>query len=185
MPHIGPDVTLGELAFIHDTALIHGKVTIGSDSSIWPYVCMRAEMFEIKIGSKTNIQDFVMVHVGAFTPTMIGDNCSITHRATIHGCTIGDNCLIGIGATIMDGATIGSNSIVAGHAIVGENKQFPDNSVIAGVPAKKIAERDNSKQTLFNAAFYHRIALNYAQGIERLSEQDLAYLAELQSAEES
>ncbi len=180
MPHVGPDVVLNDPAFVHDTALLHGKVTIGPGSSVWPYVVMRAEMFEIRIGENTNIQDFVMVHVGARTPTIIGDNCSITHHATLHGCTIGDNCLIGISATIMDGAKIGANSIVAGHCIVSEGQQFDDNAVIAGVPGKQIATRDNSNHTKFNANFYHRIAKNYARGIERLSNAELATLAELQ-----
>lgn len=134
---------------------------------------MRAEMFEIKIGENTNLQDFVMVHVGAATPTIVGDNCSITHHCTIHGCTIGDNCLIGINATLMDGVKIGNNCIVAGHCIINEGKEFPDNSVIAGVPGKLIATRDNSERTRFNAAFYNRIARNYAKGIERLSIEDL------------
>ena len=177
MPHIGPDVTLDDLAFIHDSALLHGKVTIGKGSSVWPHVVMRAEMFEIKIGENTNLQDFVMVHVGAATPTIVGDNCSITHHCTIHGCTIGDNCLIGINATLMDGVKIGNNCIVAGHCIINEGKEFPDNSVIAGVPGKLIATRDNSERTRFNAAFYNRIARNYAKGIERLSIEDLALLA--------
>lgn len=181
MPHIGPDVTLNDPAFIHDSALLYGKVTIGKGSSVWPRVVMRAEMFEIKIGENTNIQDFVMVHVGAGSPTIVGDNCSITHHSTIHGCTIGDNCLIGINATIMDGAKIGNNSIVAGHCIVNEGKVFPDNSVVAGVPGKVIASRDNSKHTLFNAAFYNRIAQNYAKGIERLTDKELAMMTEIQS----
>ena len=120
-----------------------------------------------------------MVHVGANTPTIIGNNCSITHHCTIHGCTIGDNCLIGINATLMDGAKIGDNCIVAGHCIINEGKEYPDNSVIAGVPGKVIANRDNSKRTLFNAAFYNRIAQNYAKGIERLSDEDFARLGEL------
>jgi len=174
--HIGPDVVLNEPAFIHDTALLHGLVTLEKGSSVWPYVVMRAEMYEIRIGEKTNIQDFVMVHVGSATPTIVGKNCSITHHATLHGCTIGDNCLIGINATVMDGAKIGANSIVAGHCIVGEGKEFEDNAVIAGVPGKQIATRDSSTQTKFNAAFYYRNALNYARGIERMSDSDLAHL---------
>lgn len=176
MPHIGPDVQLDDPAFMHDSALLHGKVWIGPDASIWPHVVMRAEMHEIRIGARSNVQDFVMIHVGSFTPTIVGEDCSITHRATLHGCTIGDRCLIGIGATLMDGAKIGANCVVAGHAIVGENQRFGDNAVIAGVPAKQIAERDNSKQTLFNARFYETIARNYACGIERLSESQLAAL---------
>ncbi len=173
MPHIGPHVTLDDPAFIHDTALIHGKVYIGPGVSVWPHVVMRAEMYEVRIGARTNIQDFVMVHVGALTPTIVGEDCSITHHVTLHGCEIGDRCLIGINATIMDGVKIGANSIVAGHSIVRENAAFPENSVIAGVPGKLVATRDNAQANLINARFYHRNALNYAQGIDRMSTEDV------------
>ena len=174
MSHIGPDVTLDNPAFIHETALLHGKVHIGPGASVWPNVVMRAEMYDIRIGARTNIQDFVMVHVGGTTSTIVGEDCSITHHVTLHGCEIGDRCLIGINATIMDGASVGANSIVAGHTIINENKHFPDNSVIAGVPGKIIAERDNSARTLFNAHFYETIARNYAKGEERLNPEQLA-----------
>jgi carbonic anhydrase/acetyltransferase-like protein (isoleucine patch superfamily) len=180
MPHIGPDVVLNDPACIHETALIHGAVTLEPGSSVWPYAVMRCEMFEIRIGENSNIQDFVMIHAGITTGTSVGKNCSITHHATIHGCEIGDNCLIGIGATIMDGAQIGANSIVAGHSIVNEGKRFPPNSVIAGVPAKIIDTRNNTVRNLLYAAFCHRNALNYPRGQERMSNADLAYLAELQ-----
>jgi len=122
-----------------------------------------------------------MIHVGIATGTFVGKNCSITPHATIHGCEIGGNCLIGIGATIMDGAKIGANSIVAGHSIVNEDKESPKNSVIAGVPAKVIGTRDNTARNLMNAAFYRRNALDYAQGRERMSNEDLEYLAGLQA----
>ena len=178
MSHIGPDVTLEDPAFIHDTALIHGKVRIGAGASVWPYVVMRSELYEIHIGARTNIQDFVMIHVGNRTPTIVGEDCSITHHATLHGCEIGDRCLIGINSTIMDGAKIGANSIVAGHAIVTEGAEFPENSVIAGVPAKLVTTRDNGKANQMNATFYHRIALNYADGVERLSPEQVRQLAE-------
>lgn len=178
MSHIGPDVTLEDPAFIHDTALIHGKVRIGRGASVWPYVVMRCELYEIHIGARTNIQDFVMIHVGNRTPTIVGEDCSITHHATLHGCEIGDRCLIGINSTIMDGAKIGANSIVAGHAIVTEGAEFPENSVIAGVPAKLVTTRDNGKTNQMNAKFYNRIALNYADGVERLSPEQVRQLAE-------
>lgn len=172
-PHIGPDVTLDNPAFIHPTALLHGKVHLAEGSSIWPYVVTRAEMHEIRIGARSNIQDHVMIHVGYGTPTIIGEDCSITHRVVLHGCEIGDRCLIGIGATVMDGAKIGENSIVAGHAIVSEGAEFPANSIIAGVPAKLVKTKDNSAANLVNARFYHLNALNYAKGVERLSPEDM------------
>ena len=166
-------VTIDETVWVHDSALIYGHVSIGPDSSVWPYVVMRSEMYHIKIGARTNIQDFVMVHVGAGTPTIIGDDCSITHHATLHGCTIGDKCLIGINATIMDGAKIGNNCIVAGHSIVTEGSEFPDNSIIAGSPAKLVKTRDSGDANAMNAAFYVQNAKNYAKGVHRFSDDDL------------
>ncbi|MEM7268552.1 MAG: gamma carbonic anhydrase family protein [Pseudomonadota bacterium] len=174
--HIGPHVTLNNPAFIHPTALIHGKVRIEEGASVWPYVVFRAEMYEVVIGARTNIQDHVMVHVGMQTGTYIGKDCSITHKVCLHGCTLGDRCLVGIGATIMDGAKIGANSIVAGHAIVTENAEFPENSVIAGVPAKQVATRDCGDRNMINARFYLRNAQNFAKGIDRFSEEDMKFM---------
>ena len=173
MGHIGGDVTLDDTTYVHETAYIYGKVSMGAGSSVWPQVVMRSETQEVVIGERTNIQDFVMVHVGEATPTVVGDDCSITHHSTIHGCTIGDRCLIGINATIMDGAVIGENSIVAGHSIVRENVEFPPNSIIAGVPAKLIGSRDNGKANAMNAAFYYENAINYAAGEERMTDQQM------------
>jgi carbonic anhydrase/acetyltransferase-like protein (isoleucine patch superfamily) len=183
MPDIGPHVTLDNPACIHDSALIYGKVHLSPGSSVWPYVVMRAEMHEIRIGARTNIQDFVMIHVGNTTPTIVGEDCSITHHATLHGCDIGDRCLIGINATLMDGVKLGANSIVAGHSILREGAEFPENSIVAGVPAKLVGTRDNSTANLFNAAFYHRNALNYVQGIDRMSSEDLQSLVAVRQIE--
>lgn len=174
--NVGPDVRLDKLTYLSPLAQLFGKVTVGQQSSIWPNVVMRAEVHEIRIGQRTNIQDFVMVHVGEQTPTIVGNDCSITHHATLHGCTIGDRCLIGINATIMDGAVIGENSIVAGHSIVTELSVFPENSVIAGVPAKLVRRNDNSEANLFNARMYEMNAENYAAGIYRIDPQRLAAL---------
>lgn len=168
------EIKIDETAWVHDTALIYGHVSIGPESSVWPNVVMRSETDFIQIGARTNIQDFVMVHVGNMVPTIVGDDCSITHHVTLHGCTIGDKCLIGINATIMDGAKIGNNCIVAGHSIVTEGSEFPDNSIIAGSPAKLVKSRDNGDANLFNAKFYVENAKNYAQGIHRFSHDNLA-----------
>ncbi len=176
MSRFGPQVMLQDPAFVHDTALIYGKVHIGPGASVWPYAVMRAEMHEIRIGARSNIQDFVMIHVGFETPTIIGEDCSITHHATLHGCEIGDRCLIGINATVMDGARIGAGSTVAGHAIVTEGSDFPENAIIAGVPAKQVATRDSSASNLMNARFYHEIATNHAAGAERIDPATLASL---------
>jgi len=176
MGFVSDSVTLDRPHFVHESAWLYGKVYVGPGVSIWPSVVTRAEFHEIRIGARSNIQDFVMIHVGAMTPTIIGDGCSITHHATLHGCEIGDSCLIGINATIMDGAKIGAGSIVAGNTIVTENAVFPPHSVIAGVPGKRVAERDNTHANIRNARMYEQLAQGYAVGRDRLSEQELQAL---------
>jgi carbonic anhydrase/acetyltransferase-like protein (isoleucine patch superfamily) len=168
----GPGVVLDNPAFIHETALIYGNVHIGEGSSLWPYAVIRSEMHEVRIGRRTNIQDFVMIHVGNTTPTIIGDNCSVTHHVTVHGATVGDNCLIGIGATLMDGVKLGANSIVAGHAILTEGSEFPENSIVAGAPARLVRTRDNSAANILNARFYYENAMAYARGDHRVTDSE-------------
>ena len=163
----GPDVKLGEVAYIHPSAQVYGAVTLADGVSVWPNVVMRAEFHHIAIGANTNIQDFVMVHVGNFTPTVIGANCSITHHVTIHGCTIGDNCLVGIGATIMDGCVIGNNCTIAGGAFLKEGTVIPDNSIVMGIPGKVTREKDNQVQNRFNAFMYRINGEAYAVGNHR------------------
>ena len=155
-----------------DSAELFGTIELCEGVSIWPKVVMRAEIHFIKIGQFTNIQDFVMIHIGSHE-TIIGEFCSITHHSTIHGATIGDNCLIGINATIMDRAVIGNNSIVAGNTIVKEDSIFPENSVIAGVPGKVIATKNNYVANRINAMAYYENAIAYSeQNYRRWSEQD-------------
>ena len=170
MPYIGPHVTLDNPAFIHDTAQLHGKVYIGPEASVWTYAVTRSEQFEIRIGARTNVQDFVMIHESTDAPTIVGEDCSITHHVTLHGCEIGNRCLIGINSTVMDRVKIGANSIVAGNAILIEDSVFPDNSIIGGVPAKLLGNRDNSESNLKNAEFYRTIAHLYAKGAERMED---------------
>jgi carbonic anhydrase/acetyltransferase-like protein (isoleucine patch superfamily) len=166
-PAFGPLVELDRPAWIDPTVVIYGKVRVGPGASIWPRAVLRAESQEIVIGPYSNVQDMVMIHVGAETPTEIGAWCSIAHRATIHGARIGDNCLIGIGATLMDGVMLGENSIVAGHCILTEGAVVPPNSVVAGVPGKIIARRNNWVRTRFNAFLYHWNGEAYAKGEHR------------------
>lgn len=164
----GDLLDLHPTAWIAPTAQLYGKISIDEGSSVWHNVVARAECQQIRIGRMTNIQDFAMLHVGYSAATSIGDFCSVTHHSTIHGCTIGDACLIGINAVIMDGAEIGSGSIVAGGAMVTEGKVFPPNAVIAGVPAKQIAERDSARANRLNAWQYHRNAQAYRAGNHRI-----------------
>jgi carbonic anhydrase/acetyltransferase-like protein (isoleucine patch superfamily) len=159
--------SIHESVWIAPGVQIYGRVTISAHASLWPHAVIRAEAQEVRIGRMTNIQDFAMLHVGYDARTVIGDFCSITHRATIHGCTIGDHCLVGIGATIMDGAVIGKGSIVGGGALVPEGKVFPPGSILVGVPAKVIATRDASRENRLNAWQYQRNASHYRRGLHR------------------
>lgn len=161
-------IDVSKAAFVHPSALLYGEVALGTGVSIWPNAVARAEVHFIEIGDYTNIQDFVMLHVGYDTPAVIGSYCSITHHATLHGCTVGNNCLIGIGVTIMDGAVIGENSIVGEHALVRPGFVAPPNSIVAGVPARIIRSQDNRAANRQNAMLYHENAQGYARGDYRV-----------------
>jgi carbonic anhydrase/acetyltransferase-like protein (isoleucine patch superfamily) len=164
VPLFGPDIVLNDPAYIHPSAQLYGKVTVNAHASVWCNVVVRSESHEVVIGPYTNIQDFVMIHVGAATGSIIGSHCSITHRCTIHGCRIGDNCLIGINTTIMDGCEIGDNCIVAGHTFLRENTKIPANSVVMGTPGEVRRTENNYVRNRINAYFYYQNALAYAKG---------------------
>ncbi|MAL77569.1 MAG: gamma carbonic anhydrase family protein [Sneathiella sp.] len=167
MSEFGPDVIINNAAYIHPTALIYGKARLEQGVSLWPYTVIRAESSEVVVGEYTNIQDFVMIHVGSGTPSIIGAHCSITHHCTIHGCTIGDNCLIGINTTIMDGCVIGDNCIVAGHSFLKEGTVIPDNSIVMGTPGQVVRTQNNYARCRMNAFLYYRNALAYGRGEHR------------------
>ena len=149
------------------SATIYGDVRFGDGSSFWPHSCARAEMRHITVGRFTNIQDFAMLHIGVEHPTLAGDYCSIAHHVTLHGCTIEDDCLIGINATIMDGCVVGRGSIVAGHTLLREGTIVPPGSIVMGAPGKVVRSHDATRVNLINALLYHRNAQAYAQGSHR------------------
>ena len=132
-------VDTGAAAFVHPSALVYGRVTMHEGSSIWCNAVIRSEAAHVSIGRFSNIQDFVMVHTDPGRPVVIGDYCSVTHHATLHGCTIGNNVLIGINATVYGGAVIGDNSIVGTLSVV--TKKIPANAVVGGAPARILRMR--------------------------------------------
>jgi len=152
------------IAFHHPTALVYGKVSFGEGCSLWAYSVIRSEINEVCVGKYTNIQDFVMIHVGDKTPVIIGDYCSIAHRAVIHGASIGNNCLIGVGAIIMDGCKIGDNSIVGAGVYLPAKTIIPPNSIVAGNPGVITKTRNNYVANKLNALMYHTNAIHYAKG---------------------
>jgi carbonic anhydrase/acetyltransferase-like protein (isoleucine patch superfamily) len=159
--------SIDDTVWIAPGVQLYGQVEIGAHSSVWPNAVIRCEVNHVRIGRMTNLQDFVMVHVGFDHATEIGDFCSITHHATVHGARIGDGCLIGIGAVVMDGAVIGAGSIVAGGAVVPEGVEFPPNAIIVGTPARQVADRDSSHANRLNAWQYVRNAEHYRRGEHR------------------
>lgn len=137
-------------------AHVIGKVRLGAGVGIWFGAVLRGDNELIVIGAGTNIQEGVTIHTDMGFPATIGANCTIGHQAIIHGCTIGDNSLVGMGATILNGARIGRNCLVGANALVTEGKEFPDNSLIVGAPAKAIrALDDRAAETLAKSAEHY------------------------------
>lgn len=125
-------------------ANVIGSVTIGEDVGIWFGATLRGDNEPITVGRGSNIQEGVMVHSDPGFPATIGEGCTIGHHAIIHGCTIGDNSLVGMGATVLNGAKIGRNCLVGANALITEGKEFPDNSLIVGSPARAIRTLDDA-----------------------------------------
>ncbi|WP_296857059.1 gamma carbonic anhydrase family protein [uncultured Methanobrevibacter sp.] len=121
-------------------AQVFGDVELGEDVSIWHGAIIRGDTDSITIGNKSNVQDNCVVHCTKEFPVKIGDNVSVGHGAVVHGCTLEDNVLIGMNATVLNGAHIGKNSIVGAGAVVSEGKEFEEGSLILGVPAKKVKD---------------------------------------------
>jgi len=127
---------VAETAFLVDNCDVIGDVVIGEQSSVWFGAIIRGDIHYIRIGNRTNIQDLCVVHVTAGTaPTVIGSNVTLGHQAVLHGCTVEDDCLIGMGSRILDGAVIGKHSMVAAGSVVRPGFQVPSGVLVAGVPA--------------------------------------------------
>lgn len=129
--------TIGEGVFIEDSAKVIGDVHLGDLSSIWFNAVVRGDVHYIRIGSKTNVQDNSVLHVTHDThPLIIGSNVTIGHNVTLHGCTVEDNCLIGMGSIVLDGAVIGEGSLIGAGALVSQGMIIPPRSLVVGLPAK-------------------------------------------------
>ena len=154
----GKEPQFGDDCFIAENAVIVGDVEMGNQCSIWYHAVLRGDVHYIKIGNKVNIQDGAVVHCTyQKSPTTIGNNVSIGHNAIVHGCTIHDNVLIGMGCIIMDDCVVESNSIIAAGAVVTKGTTVPSGTIFAGMPAKKI--KDISQELI--SGEIDRIANNY------------------------
>ncbi|OZV67253.1 gamma carbonic anhydrase family protein [Winogradskyella aurantia] len=149
-----------EDCFIADNATIVGEVIMGNECSIWFNAVIRGDVHFIKMGNKVNVQDGAVIHCTyQKSPTTIGNNVSIAHNAIVHGCTINDNVLVGMGSIIMDGCVVESNSIIAAGAVVTQNTHIESGSIYAGIPAKKV--KDISQELI--SGEIDRIANNYVK----------------------
>ena len=136
-PYRGKRPQIAASAYIDPTAVIIGDVTIGEDSSVWPYVVIRGDVHSIRIGARTNIQDAAILHVMKDEWSLsLGDDVTVGHRVTLHGCVIEPRCLIGIGAIILNGAKIGTGSIIAAGTLIPERTVIPPASLVMGAPGK-------------------------------------------------
>jgi len=148
----------GSNCFFAENATLIGDVILGDEVSVWYHAVVRGDVNSIRIGNKVNIQDGVVIHATYETAaTHIGNNVSIGHNAIVHGCTLHDNVLVGMGSIVMDHCEIGSNNIIAAGAVVTQNTIVPPGSIYAGVPARKIKEIDPDLQQ----NEIQRIAKNY------------------------
>lgn len=165
----GKKPTFGKNCWFAENSTIVGEVIMGDDCSVWFGAVIRGDVNRITLGNKVNVQDGAVIHCTYQKhETIIGNNVSIAHNAVVHGCTIHDNVLIGMGAIVMDGCEIGENCIIAAGSVVTQGRKLEAGSIYAGIPAKKIKALD---QSLF-AGEVKRIADNYLMYSSWFAEDD-------------
>jgi carbonic anhydrase/acetyltransferase-like protein (isoleucine patch superfamily) len=152
---------LGKNAYVADSAQVIGQVTLEENVSVWFGTIIRGDSEHIHIGAGSNIQDASVLHADAGVPLTLGKNVSVGHQVMLHGCTVGDGSLIGIGAVVLNHARIGRNCLVGAGALVTEGKEFPDGSMILGSPAKAVKQLSPEQ-----IAGLQRIAAHYVENAE-------------------
>ncbi len=144
--------TLGPGAFVHDAAEVIGRVALGARASVWPRAVIRGDTEDVSVGDESNVQDGAVLHADPGFPCVVGARVSIGHLACVHGCTVEDDALIGIGAVVLNGARVGSGSIVGAGAVVAEGVQVPPESLVLGIPGRvarptTAAQREDLRRT--------------------------------------
>ncbi|MGW0550201.1 gamma carbonic anhydrase family protein [Streptomyces altiplanensis] len=152
-------------AFAAPTSVVIGDVTLGAGASVWYHAVLRADCGPIVLGTDSNIQDNCTVHVDPGFPVTVGDRVSVGHNAVLHGCTVEDDVLVGMGATVLNGAHIGAGSLIAAQALVPQGMRVPPGSLVAGVPAKVRRElTDEEREGIkLNAAMYVELARSHRE----------------------
>ncbi len=166
-----PEFPADGLYWVAETAIVVGRVRLHSDVSIWYGSVLRGDNEWIEIGTRSQIQDNATLHTDPGFALTIGRDCVIGHNVILHGCTVGNNTLIGMGTTILNGAKIGSNCLVGANALITEGKEFPDNSVILGSPAKAVRDVDDKARAMIarGANVYVRRWKQYNTGLKRIA----------------
>ena len=156
--------------YVADTAVLIGRVRLKRDASVWFGAVLRGDNEWIELGERSQIQDNSTLHTDPGFPLVIGSNCVIGHKVVLHGCTVGDNSLVGMGAILLNGARIGNNSLVGAGALVTEGKEFPDNSLIVGSPARVIRSLDDKATAMIaaGAEIYVKRWQRYAKALKRI-----------------
>ena len=151
-------------------AQVMGNIVLLENASIWFAAVLRGDNETITIGENSNVQDGSILHTDVGFPMRLGKNVTVGHQAMLHGCTVGDNSLVGIGATILNGAKIGKNCLIGAHALVGEGKEIPDNSMVLGMPGKVVRElgEDNEKMMIVSAAHYVENWQRYKRDLKKI-----------------
>jgi len=153
-------------------AQVIGRVVLGQDASIWFGAILRGDNDPIEIGARSNIQDGSVLHTDVGFPLTVGADVTVGHQVMLHGCTVGDGSLIGIGATVLNGATIGKNCLIGAHALITEGKNIPDNSVVLGAPGKVVRQVDEDTAAMLRLGADHYVEnwKRYARGLTRVSD---------------
>jgi carbonic anhydrase/acetyltransferase-like protein (isoleucine patch superfamily) len=161
---------IADSAWVADSAQVIGNVELAADVSVWFATTIRGDTEVIRIGSGSNIQDGSVLHADVGKPLTVGNNVTVGHKVMLHGCTVGDGSLIGIGAVVLNGAKIGRACIVGAGALVTEGKEFPDGSMILGSPAKVVRELTAEQQSalLGSAAHYVENAKRFRAGLHKI-----------------
>jgi carbonic anhydrase/acetyltransferase-like protein (isoleucine patch superfamily) len=165
-----PELPADGLYWIAENAVVVGKVRLKSEASVWYGSVLRGDNEWIELGTRSQIQDNCTLHTDPGFPLNIGSGCVIGHNVVLHGCIIGDQSLIGMGAIVLNGAKIGANSLVGAGALITEGKEFPDSSVILGSPAKAVRETDDKVRAMIARAanVYVRRWKQYKKGLTRI-----------------
>ena len=165
-----PSFADADTNWIAPDATLIGDVRVGRNAGFWFGVVIRGDNEPITIGADTNVQEHTVMHTDPSFPLTIGEGCTIGHRAMLHGCTIGDNSLIGMGAIVLNGAKIGANCLIGAGALVTEGKVYPDNSMILGAPAKAVRATDDQVRAMIARAadVYVKRWKQYAAGLKRI-----------------